>query len=101
MVRHFGSDIKPGALTVAIHRHIKPLVKQIRDCVEAGGDVKDLKIGKDEMIDRHGNSRGGPRDRMILRPWKFSFFAARFLCSCTCTFIYFWSLKEEHVIDLI
>jgi hypothetical protein len=75
------------------------LVKQIRECVEAGGDVKNLGIGKDESIDRHGNGRGCPRDRMILRPWEFSLFTARFLSSCT--FIYFWSLKQEHVIDLI
>lgn len=81
MARHFGSDITPGALQVAIHRHIKPVVKQIRECVEAGGDVKDLGIGKDEAIDRKGGSQGGPRDRMTLRPWKFSFFTARFLSS--------------------
>jgi hypothetical protein len=52
LVGHFGSDIKPGVLTVAIHRHIKPIVKHIRECVEAGGDVIDLGIGKDEAIDR-------------------------------------------------
>jgi hypothetical protein len=52
-----------------------------------------LGIGKHEAIDRKGGSRGGPRDRMTLRPWKFSFFTARFLSSCT--FICFWSLNKN------
>ncbi len=47
LAKHFGSDTTPGGLKKQFSRRVMPDVKLVRDCVNSGGDPKDLNLGGD------------------------------------------------------
>ncbi|KAG4439123.1 hypothetical protein IFR05_005410 [Cadophora sp. M221] len=59
LAKHFGSDTTPGGISKIFSRHIAPQAKLVRDCVQTGGDPKDLNLVGDVKIDA---SKGGKKD---------------------------------------
>ncbi|KAK0124025.1 hypothetical protein ONS95_009011 [Cadophora gregata] len=47
LAKHFGSDTTQGGIAKMFSRHILPQAKLVRDCVQSGGDPKDLSLGGD------------------------------------------------------
>lgn len=66
-------------------RHILPQAKQVRDCVQSGGDPKDLNLGGDV---KETPSKGGKKGQTLLFQ-HLHFLTFRFwLCFCFCFLLY-------------
>lgn len=63
LAKHFGSDTTQGGIAKIFSRHILPQTKQVRDCVQSGGDPKDLNLGGDV---KETPSKGGKKGQALL-----------------------------------